>query len=624
MKIKPSWFLIPVLFVIIVQVLSFFSVYQNAERKLEDFFFTLRGDLPISGDVVLVTVDDESFRSLDTTWPFPRRYYAKLIENLNKAGARQIIFDIEFTEESNPLDDSLLAEAAAKYGNVVFAGKIVREVGRYEKTQLIPPIRAIRNRNIPWGIVNIYSDQDGFIRSYNLFELYNKKPIYSIGTYALANLKSFPKDWQHTAVINNNSISFGKTSIPLQSGSRTLINYCGKDGTFPRYSFATVLDDESFLLPGFEDPDFQLNEFNNLLAKKVFLNKVVLVGASVDELHDKFNTPFNTERVLMPGVEIHANFVEMAKRNAFLKRLCYGYFLLLCFFIAFLTNWLNRIIKPVIAFLLNIVLIGLYIATDFYFFSHHNLLIPILQLPIMMGGIWIYNLLLHYLKVNSEKKYVRQAFERYMAPELVKALMRNREKLQYGGEQKEISVLFSDIRSFTTYSEKHEATETVAILKEYLTIMVDVIIRNKGILDKFVGDEIMALYNTPITLDNHALSACKTALEMREELTKLQNKWALEGREPFEIGIGVNTGLAVVGNLGSEQIFDYTAIGDNINLGARLEAINKEYHTEKHIIISEFTLAKVANQVEVRYLDEVRVKGKEKAVKIYELIRLLP
>ena len=183
-------------------------------------------------------------------------------------------------------------------------------------------------------------------------------------------------------------------------------------------------------------------------------------------------------------------------------------------------------------------------------------------------------------------------------------------------------MLFSDIRGFTSYSENHKPQETAQILKEYLTAMVETVIHNDGIVDKFIGDEIMALFGTPVSLYNHALSACKTALQMRNRLAILQDKWREEGRETFEIGIGINTGQAVVGNLGSEQIFDYTAIGDTINLGAGLEAIGKDYDTETNIIISEFTYAKVKDFVQARYLDEVKVKGRNQAVKIYELLDL--
>ena len=209
-----------------------------------------------------------------------------------------------------------------------------------------------------------------------------------------------------------------------------------------------------------------------------------------------------------------------------------------------------------------------------------------------------------------------------MAPELVSKLLNDPKSLKYGGSLQEVTVLFSDIRGFTTYSEKYKPEETVQILKEYLTAMVNTITANEGIVDKFMGDAIMALFGTPVKLENSALNACRTALMMRETLSELQAKWCKEGREGLEIGIGINTGSAVVGNLGSEQIFDYTAIGDNINLGARLETINTQYDTQNHIIISEFTLEKVKDQVETRYLDEVKVKGKDKPVKIYELISL--
>ncbi|MCD8479032.1 MAG: adenylate/guanylate cyclase domain-containing protein [Candidatus Cloacimonetes bacterium] len=255
-----------------------------------------------------------------------------------------------------------------------------------------------------------------------------------------------------------------------------------------------------------------------------------------------------------------------------------------------------------------------------WLFSSRNILIPIMQSASAFALLYILSLILHYLKSLKEKQFIRSTFQQYMAPELVNELLKNPHKLSYGGSYQELSVLFSDIRSFTTYTESHQPAETVEILREYLTAMVSVITRNKGTLDKFVGDEIMALYGTPLPLENHALYACKTALEMRDTLTQLQEKWRSEGREIFEIGIGVNSGGAIVGNLGSEQIFDYTAIGDTINLGARLEAINKEYDTAKHIIISEFTFDLVKDHVEARYLDEVKVKGKNKAVKIYELV----
>jgi adenylate cyclase len=180
-------------------------------------------------------------------------------------------------------------------------------------------------------------------------------------------------------------------------------------------------------------------------------------------------------------------------------------------------------------------------------------------------------------------------------------------------------VLFSDIRSFTTYSERYTPEEVVTILGEYLTAMVDVILKFGGMLDKFVGDEIMAVFGAPYYVEDHAKRACSTALAMMRTLDRLKEKWVQEGRETFEIGIGINTGDMIVGNLGSEQIFDYTVIGDAVNLGARLEGINKIYQTSNNIIISEFTKKEVEEDFITRELDLVRVKGKRKPVAIYEL-----
>jgi adenylate cyclase len=256
-------------------------------------------------------------------------------------------------------------------------------------------------------------------------------------------------------------------------------------------------------------------------------------------------------------------------------------------------------------------------------FIHLHLVFPILLSIFIVLIIYVASLLANYFKTNKERKFIRTAFSRYMSPELVKELLKNPKNLQYGGVQRELTVLFSDVRSFTPYAESHSPHETVAVLQEYLTAMVDIIFANDGILDKFVGDEIMALYGTPLALQNHALAACKTALAMHDRLKELQAKWISEGKDPFDIGIGINTGTVIVGNLGSEQIFDYTAIGDAINLGARLEGVNKEYHTAKKIIISEFTYEKVKDLVKANYLDAVNVKGKEETVKIYELIDVL-
>lgn len=606
-------------FIVLVVVFGFFrfSFFSNLEHKAQDSLFRLRGPKNVSGEVVIVAIDKESENAFQV-YPYPREYHAKLIENLNQAGARLIVFDVLFIDESgDPQADSLLAETAAKYGNVIFAGEI-----NYFKdsgiTQKKPPTTVIENLKIPWGIANKSLDRDNFIRRYTLYENYDETPYYSLGVSALLNGLDAKDEYQKTIVHKEKQFEIGPYKIPLYQKNRALINYYGPANTFRHIPYSQVLDDLETVLPGMEGAE--LGEYYDLLDAGVFKDKIVLVGASLESLHDLFFTPFDTRYTA--GVEIHANFIEMVRMGDYLDAINYLFYLILLWIVLILLWYAFKSLKPQIGAAVLILICAAIYLVAYQLFSRAYLMIPIVQGIASIIIVYSICLVSHYLQTQKEKRFIRHTFQQYMAPELVNQLLNNPQSLKYGGSLQEITVLFSDIRSFTTYSENHSPEDTVLILKEYLTEMVNIILRNHGILDKFVGDEVMALFGTPVPMDNHAQLACKTALEMRESLNKLQEKWSAEGRESFEIGIGVNTGTAVVGNLGSEQIFDYTAIGDTINLGARLEAINKEYPTKKKIIISEFTLEKLGDQAEVRYIDEVKVKGKNKAVKIYELIDL--
>ncbi len=608
----------PIAILIVVKLLFLVPFFDSLEYKAQDLLFQFRGVQQLSGDVVLVTIDDASFSALNESWPFPRSYHAKLIENLNKAGARQIVFDVEFTENSIPEQDYVLAETASRYNNVIFAGKVLHAKEAGMPSQMLTPITDITKRNLSWGVVNMNPDIDGFIRKYTCFEAFDSVPIFSIGVASLANYRVYQPDWAKHLKLSRHNLKLADKNIPLIGGNKSLINYHGPAGTFPQVSYASVLDDSTMTMPGFQG--VELDEFNDILASGVFKDKIVLIGATVDELHDKFPTPFGGEWT--PGVEIHANFVETVLSGAYLYLINPWLYLLAEFALLVLLWLLFNKVKPQFSAIAVVLLIALHFALSLVLFKQQGMILPIVQTAVALIAIYVASILSHYLATMKEKRFIRSAFQQYMAPELVNQLLQDPKKLTYGGSLQEITVLFSDIRSFTTYSESHTPQETVNILHEYLTEMVTIITSNQGILDKFVGDEVMALFGTPVPLPNHALNACKVALEMRVKLTEMQNKWLAEGRQSFDIGIGINTGTAVVGNLGSEQIFDYTAIGDTINLGARLEGINKEYNTEKKIIISEFTLEKVQDLVEVNYLDSVTVKGKTKPVKIYELISI--
>jgi len=604
---------------VILRVLFITNFWQNLEHKANDIFFILRGEQEISDKIVIVEIGDDTFNTLNERWPFPREYHAKLIENLERAGASQIIFDIEFTEQTNIDADLKLASTIAKYDNIVLSGKLIRtQYNDSMREQLLSPISLLTQTRTKWGTVNISADHDGFVRRYELFQKRSNKIKLSIAAIALAN---------HNQVnIQSDEIRdhakffrIGSKYIPKVTQKSALINFYGPARTFKTFDYADVIDDSTFTTNFEKELETDLNQYYELAAN--FKDKIVLIGLTSVEFHDTHHTPFFSEKnELTPGVEIHANFIETVLRSDFLEELQFIPYLLIFFIATIILFIFNSYIRPSISIFINIFFVISYIWMSYFFFSYKQLIMPTLEIPLMIIIVYIIGLVVQYVQTVKERRFIKQAFGQYIAPELVEELIKDPKKLEYGGSQKEISMLYADIVSFTPYTESHTPKETVDILREYLTNMVNIITENKGTLDKFVGDEIVALFGAPVELDDHAYYACKTALEMKKRVRELQKKWNDERKDPFEIGIGINTGDVTVGNLGSEQIFDYTAIGDNMNAGARIEALTREYETKNNIIISDSTYMQVKDKVETKFLDEATVKGKKIVIKIHELI----
>lgn len=245
-----------------------------------------------------------------------------------------------------------------------------------------------------------------------------------------------------------------------------------------------------------------------------------------------------------------------------------------------------------------------------------NAVYPLLTMVIVYTAVTLYR----YIVEEREKRKIRGAFSFYVTPSVVNEMLKNPDKLKLGGDKKELTVLFSDIRGFTTLAEEMEPEALVNLLNEYLTEMTDIVFEFDGLLDKYIGDAVMAVWGAPLEQNDHPARACRTALKMLDRLTKMQQKWEAEGTPRLDIGIGINAGPMVVGNMGSERRFDYTVMGDSVNLASRLEGINKEYGTQ--VVISEFTYERVKDDFFCRELDAVRVKGRAKPAKIYELVAL--
>jgi adenylate cyclase len=249
-------------------------------------------------------------------------------------------------------------------------------------------------------------------------------------------------------------------------------------------------------------------------------------------------------------------------------------------------------------------------------------LVELLPLLVALGAGHLGSVTYQVLTEERERRWIKQAFRQYVPPAVVEQIGRDPSKLTFGGQRKVLTVLFTDIRSFTTYSESHQPEEVVTALREYLTALVEVVFRHRGTLDKFIGDAIMAFFGAPFENPDHALQACRAAIEMSDVVTRLNEQWARDGKEPFVTGFGIATGEMLVGNFGSSQRFTYTVIGDQVNLGARLESLNKEHQAARHIIISQATYEQAKTHVVAKPLGSVTVKGKHQAVEIYDLVGL--
>ena len=606
---------------VILQLLFLTNFWQNIEHKANDIFFIIRGEQEISDDIIIVEIGDDTFNTLNERWPFPREYHAKLIENLEMAGASQIIFDIEFTERTNINADSKLAATIAKYDNIILSGKLIRtQYNDSVREQLLSPIPILIQTGTKWGTVNISVDPDGFVRRYELFQKRAKEIKLSIGAIAMAHhyhLNPYSEDIKNF----NKFFKIGKSNIPKVTSRSALINYYGPARTFKTYDFADVIDDSTFTTNFEKELETDLDQYYQLAER--FKDKIVLIGLTSVEFHDTHHTPFFSQNnQLMPGVEIHANFIETVLRNDYLNEYPILQYLLLFFVVTILLFIFNSLIRPSISVFINFLLIIGFTWLSYFLFSSKQILIPILEIPILIIIVYIIGLILQYIHTLRERKFIKQAFGQYIAPELVEELIKDPKKLEYGGVQKELTMLYADLVSFTPYTESHTPKETVDILREYLTEMVNIITKNKGTLDKFIGDEIVALFGAPVDLEDHAFYACKAALEMKQKLDELHKKWEKENRDPLDMGIGINTGVVTVGNLGSEQIFDYTAIGDNMNAGARIESLTRDYETENNIIISDSTNEQVKDKVDTKFIDDATVKGKKIIIRIHELISI--
>ncbi|PIU83543.1 MAG: hypothetical protein COS68_03520, partial [Elusimicrobia bacterium CG06_land_8_20_14_3_00_38_11] len=562
----------------IILVLNFFSIFDLLEYKSYDFRLKLRGQKNPTGEIVIAAIDEESLDKLGR-WPWDRSVHAELIKKLVKAGVKTIGFDVLFIEKSNQQSDDKLSDAMVKSHRCV--NEILFEVVKGVPVKSKPPLENIIKSSLLLGSPNIFPETDGVVRKMKPVIEY-KGALYPHISVAIAS-EYLNKPWQEII-----------KKLPLDK-KEMLINYYGEVGTFKYISYYKII--------------------NNEVDNKILKNNIVLVGYAAAGLYDRHVSPFSPT---MPGIETIANNINAIINSDFISHpsvwikflsvIIVG--LILTFFLPKLSPWKSTILT-----------IFIFISWSFicnYYFAGKKIWLEYVPTASLVIFSYISITAWRFITEEKEKRWLKKAFGQYLSPLVINELQKNPDALTLGGKRAQLTVLFSDIRGFTTISEASTPEKVVALLNEYLTKMTEVVFKYEGTLDKFIGDAVMAFWNAPLPQNDHAKRAVFCAIDMMGELAKLQEKWRAEKRPVLDIGIGVNTGDMVVGNMGSVERMDYTVIGDNVNLGARLESLNKEFAT--HIIISESTYQYVKDFVKTKPLGTTKVKGKEKPVEIFEVI----
>ncbi len=626
---------------------------ESFDNRLRDYMFVVRGSVPDSGNVIIIDIDDRSLKEMGQ-WPWSRNIVAKMLENLTIAGIGLIGFDVVFAEEdrSNPIKlvkklniktdeevpdyDYIFAATVAQTPTILgYQFQLSKDDFIEKKSPEIPAIFIEKNRtdlnkdmvikahgtilNIPLVQDNSYSsgffnnvpDESGVVRSVPLVIRYDEQLYPSLALEIIRTISDKKKVFINYDENGVSDIQVGDYQIPTDRYGRSLVNFRGGAKSFQYISAADII--------------------NNTFNKEDIEGKIAIVGTSAAGLLDLRATPFES---VYPGVEVHANVVDNILTQNFIAKpswvdgLNIAHVFILSFLMVLLIAYLPLIIAMILIF--GIFAGDMYIIFTvlFQYGLVLNILFPVLTIFIAT----IAAMTLNYFLETRQTQAIKGKFASKVSKEVMESLLANPDNDSFAAMSKEITVFFSDVRNFTNISEAMPDADTlIKFLNEYMDPMTDIIIREKGTVDKFIGDAIMAYWNAPGDVPDHAQRALVATMEQLHMLDELNAKIKSDGRfddvvamskkngvEPIEIGIGVNTGVAVAGEMGSTQRSDYTVIGDPVNLGARLESLCKYYNSLCNI--SSFTKEQLTGKFIFRFLDLVTVKGKSEPIEIWQVI----
>lgn len=619
-------------------LLSFSGPVQQLKLDVTDQLFEIRGPISLQDtSVVIVSISQQADQEIPYKYPWPTNLHGKLVDNLNEAGAKAIGFDVLFDkrDDFDLANDTIFADAVRKHGNVVL-GAHIQSTGqnrgqgtRSTSTMMVRPNRVLREANMnPPGIVRAYRDRDGSIRKYILDTQYNGQRYYSMGIELLKLYRGLP---ENEVSQDETFFKLGSFEIPKYNDHLMAINYFGPSGTFPTYSYETVIDDSTVVLTS-EDPSFQMNTFSDpnfgLKNTDSFEDKIVLVGATMPELHDLHSTPFAKQRS-MPGVEMHANAIQTMLSGKYIYHISWWgnllFLLGLISIIVLTTRQLSGIWGFVSYLVLSLSVVGLAL----FEFLQFSFVMDSVAMLIALAVGYVTTQSYEHVVEQREKRRIRGLFSSYVSPAVVEEMVEEGKEPELGGDEVYITAFFSDIQSFSTFSEQLPAKTLVRLINEYLSAMTNILTDHGGTLDKYIGDAIVAFFGAPIPQKDHAYKACLVSQLMQKRLSELRDKWKSEGEKWPEIvhhmrnRIGVNTGKMVTGNMGSESRFNYTMMGDNVNLAARCESGAKQFGVYTMVTgDTKKEAEQVGDDCVFRFLDRIVVKGKTEPVDVYEIMGL--
>ena len=647
----------------IILLIGATGVLERVELILYDWRMRSVARTPpdVHKDIVLVEINDTTIRDLDPVfgrWPWPRVTFSMLVDFFNRAPAKVIAVDLGFYERdrvqqyqigtekwSGAESDGALVKSVKEARNTILLADAVYEglvsgeqsnkaaewrsepyrLDRriFERRTIITPYGELNDAVATLGHSFAALDSGGSLRRIVPFVRSGDRFMPSLGVAAAVRGADIRPD---EVTLDSNTLRMRDRAIPLIPVSvkdaitgqtvdqlTMLVNYrapallANAERPYRSFEARHIFESEIQLLSGTKPT----------IDPALFKGKIVFIGLTASGLVDVFQTPFDSRgQGKMPGIQMHASVADSILSNRFITPVSNRHRMVTTVSAALTVGLLAAFLPFTAAAIGSVVVMIAW--TVYAWVSFKSGLWVNLSQPVAAMGLALFSgTAYQYFVEGKEKRIVKKLFGRYVSRDVYQQLLEHPERAELGGNRRDMSVLFSDIRGFTSVTEKGDPEELVAQLNDYFSRMVEIVFRHHGTVDKFVGDMVMALYGAPLDDPDHAEHAVATAVDMVRELGDLNRKWAGENRAQLDIGIGINSGDMIAGNIGSSSIMSYTVIGDNVNLGSRLESLNKDYRTR--IIISAATRERLKGAYETAPLGEVVVKGKTRPVAIFEV-----